>query len=425
MNRLVTWGAASAAIWLSTVPASAQVEPPIQGPAAQRPKVDVLQIFDDFEEDEVGAAPKAGWLMRFNAADDPEHNRVVDTVAVSGKKSLQVYGAHGGKWAAAVSHALPPWKEPYLVSCMVRPGNESGSGWNIEANVVLVREFEGVHAWPGGVVAFLTDKTISPRWLSNVSFSKTETWTPNEWYAVAIGVVPEHRRLFFLLNGRYIGCRDVPEKEWPEDGFDLSLDSGDGIAWYDDVWARVVPQAGPYLEPLAFLTGEIGRVLAERRLVPGPAVPFDITPAGVLALFADGYEPPPVGLRSQLDRLRAEKKWIGAFGPVRLKVTDPQGRSLSAEKADIPKGVYLVEDLNGDGKKEVTVLLDAEAMTYGSYGVEATNGDAQKAAKFSVFYYDPAAEKLTPLAVDEELKPGQSRRYSVNIERTGARREER
>ncbi|HUW57568.1 MAG TPA: hypothetical protein VMZ92_13095 [Planctomycetota bacterium] len=422
MKRPAACGAVAAAVislWM--VWAYGQEAPPtrVEKPAAGGPPADVVQIFDDFENSEPGKAPQNGWVMRFNAQDDPEHNKLVDTVAFSGKKSIQLYGAHGGRWAAQAGLALPPWKEPYLVSCRVRPGDESGKGWNIEAIVGLVYRYQGVNAWQAGTVAFLTDKTVSPRWLSPIVFSRTETYTSNAWYAVQIGVIPEYHRLFFSLNGRYIGCRDVPEKEWPEERFHLDLSSGDGIAWFDDVWARVVPQAGPYVEPLAFLTDEIARALAHRPLVPDVAVSLDITPPTVVALFADRDEPMPGSLRNQRDRLRAEKKWIGAFGTVQLKVRDPQGRSLSAEAGNIPRGVYLCEDLNGDGKKEVTVLLDARGLAPGKYVIEAVNDDAQNPAKCSVFYYDPAAEKLTPLAINDDLEAAGSREYTVNIERTG------
>ncbi len=47
-----------------------------------------------------------GWYGLYNSVNDPYNNIITDQYGSDGTKSLQLYGAHSGCWAAGVSHAV-------------------------------------------------------------------------------------------------------------------------------------------------------------------------------------------------------------------------------------------------------------------------------------------------------------------------------
>jgi len=373
------------------------------------------EIADGFEDYDAEGSPGGGWVMRFNADADRKNNKVVDDGAFSGDKCLQVY-ARG--YAAHVGRHLPASKDPFVVTVMVRPGDEATrEGFGLEAKVGLVWAYEGVYAYDTGAIGFRADRTIT-HWGPVATFVRNPVYTPKAWHVARIAVLPGARRFFYSVDGQYLGCRgDIPDAQWPADGFHVDLCTGNGIVWFDDLSVRKVGAAGPYLEPLAILTQEIaGRVKA----APGPMtepVDFKLLPQELKALFLGAGAGLPQALLEQCDRFQREKTWLVAFGDVELGATDPLGRRVGPERADIPKAAYVREDLDGDGKKETSLLLDKGDLPTGTYSIEVVNPDARNAAGFSLFYYDPEKEILTPLAWKSTIPAGAGRKFSLSVGR--------
>ena len=362
-------------------------------------------VSDGFESYPAGGYPGGGWQMRYNAVSDPANNKVVSTVSYSGSKSLQLYGKHGGCWAAEAGMWLPAWTEPYLTSGVVRPGNESGAGCHTnEAGFTFVRYYTSNTAPKAGGIGFEHDQSIG---VGATVFTPGLTYTSYQWYHVAMGAIPARKRLFYTIDGRYVGSRDVPAAEWVS-SFSLNLGSGDGIAWFDDVKAGRVGAAGPYLEPMSCLTDAIEDKLGSYAGPMNVPIPFTIIPQYVADIYSDAGVPISAALTEQCDDLADDKKWIGALCDVELTVTDPLGRYVDKDGGDLPGASYLCEDLDGDGDNEVCILLDASEYLMGRYTVEVTNPDPDNVETYSLFHYDPAGELLVPIITDGILTAGGS-----------------
>ena len=121
----------------------------------------------------------------------------------------------------------------------------------------------------------------------------------------------------------------------------------------------------------------------------------------------------PKQLEEQIDRFRAERKWVLAFGDVDLEVTDPLGHKLT--KADGGNAAFATADLDGDGDNESMALLDAAHFAVGRWEVKASHAGRGGDVKYSLVFYDPERQLLTPLGIDQTLKPGASAGYSFNV----------
>ena len=367
---------------------------------------------DGFESYTAGEYPHVKWTFRYNGISDPMHNKIVDTTACSGKNSLQLYGKHYGSWASDASMVLPAWKEAFIATVLVRPGNDAGGGVHkTEANVGLIYHYAEFMSSHSASIDFRDDETLIHGPKPGSVFANRLTYKPFDWHNVAFVHLPEHRRIFFLLDGRYIGSRNVPRLESPRY---LGLSSGDGIAWFDDVKLTRVGSAAPYLEPLSFLTHEIREMLSSGSHALGKPVPLAIIPEQVQKIYDDAGEPIPAGLIAQCDKLKAERKWIAALGDVEVKVTDQRGRWVDKNGATLPGAAYVRNDLDSDGNNEVCILLSAIDPGSGMRTITVTNPDWAEARKYSLCYYDPVRELLTPICIDGVLEPGKSAEHSLN-----------
>ena len=373
-------------------------------------------IQEDFETYAVGGYPGGDWVMKYNAISDPANNLIVDSLpdnAFMYGKALQLYGNHGpsASWAAAAYIPIPSWNDPFYVSALIRPGDESSPGGHyVEAKMGLARGFDLI--WPGvyysGSVRFVGDDSLTGPEDPSSLFASGIHYYPNAWHHVHIGVVPSERRLYYRFNGMYMGSSDVPDEKWPDDGFYLAFESGDGIAWIDKVIMAKPPDLRPYIEALAIASADIIATISP--FVGGPPLPDSTTMLlGVesMQFFADLGMPIPAELQWQFGLLENERMFA-AYCDVELRVTDPLGRYVDSEGGNIPGARYYREDFNGDGEKEVIVLLEENEFPLGEYSVEVTNLDLDNAEEFSLGYYDPELEVLVPLAAGDMLDPGSS-----------------
>jgi hypothetical protein len=182
---------------------------------------------DNFDSDPLGSNPPPGWDSSGNTS-----AIVVNSTSVSSPNSVQMYGVVGGCWSALIHRQLEV-KPPFTIQMYVRNGGEplsgchptradaklqTGPSWTYPLRVLWDFNANGEFIVPGA--------TTGP------SFPAL-TW-------VKVGVSYElsdatHVRMNYSLNDQFYKSVTTTQDSYESQLAWLSLESGEGTAWYDSV----------------------------------------------------------------------------------------------------------------------------------------------------------------------------------------------
>jgi len=203
---------------------------------------------DDFESYPPGGFPSATWTNSGNTAVAVEAG-----TGVGGSQSLKAYGIVGGCWGALAHRPLAvPIQSGFVVEMDVRTGAEELSGCHSTyADVQLLTG----PSWtfPARLLAsFDVDdstraRTIRGHWTSTPTEGPNlGTFTTGTWYKVKVQyerVDAATVRLTYWINDVAQGSYTVPAFAYENDLAYLSIGTGEGTAWFDNV--QISPLSTP------------------------------------------------------------------------------------------------------------------------------------------------------------------------------------
>jgi WD40 repeat protein len=194
-------------------------------------EADVL-LSDDFESYNIGTFPSSGgWEPHYNIVGDPGNNIVTNITSYSDGKCLQLYGAHSGCWAAETGHLVSLPSVFYIECAMKASGDMFTSGschyWDIALG--LAKAYYGSGCIWTNLLMFHKSGNI----LGTSAF--IQPLVVNTWYKIKIKVDMDNHTACYWINDEYKGCQTNPELTSPGTYPYLTLSSGSGKGWIDDV----------------------------------------------------------------------------------------------------------------------------------------------------------------------------------------------
>ena len=230
---------------------------------------------DDFETYSVGTFPSSGgWEPHFNILSDPANNIVTNVTSYSGEKSLQLYGAHSGCWAAETGYPITFPSVFYIECAMNASGDMYTSGschyWDIALG--LAKYYHGSGCIWTNLLMFHKNGNI----LGTSDF--IQPLEVNTWYKIKMKVDMDNGVVDYWINDEYKGSQNNPELIGAPAYPYLTLSSGSGKGWVDGIHIYTTPSEIPTLTEWGLiifgvlLLGFITWVFLKRRKVIGVRV---------------------------------------------------------------------------------------------------------------------------------------------------------
>lgn len=143
---------------------------------------------DDFEQYPANSFPSSGgWILEYSGV-GTKHQKIVDTISVSGNKSFQIWGRPG--WGAAVYKRITSTSNVIRYEVYVRA---EGYGSGYEADTAVVGFYTPhIGTWGTSIawVSFQHNGTVTvrgpvPGFENRITIG---TWEPNRWYKVKVNL---------------------------------------------------------------------------------------------------------------------------------------------------------------------------------------------------------------------------------------------
>ena len=191
-------------------------------------------LSDNFESYAIGTWPTiGGWEPHYNILSDPSNNKVTDQYSSEGGKSLQIYGAHSGCWAAETGYPLLISKEFYLEASLMPSGDvfSSSSCHGTDIALGLATTFGSSGVYWNNLFGFWKDGNVYGS--NGVVLNSYNTLN---WYNVKMKVNLETGNVDYWVNGNYVGQQfyQTLKDNAPNYRY-LYLGSGGGKGWVDNV----------------------------------------------------------------------------------------------------------------------------------------------------------------------------------------------
>jgi len=198
---------------------------------------------DDFESYEVGVFPSPPWYNSGNTA-----AYVDDAHSVSGGKSLRLFGVLGSCWGA-LAHRQLDVQPPLLIECYVYNGSDALSGCHTMYGYLALNTGPTWTSSSRELIGFDVDDQTGERIIRGCwQYSPNEhdpvrgpnlgSFQEEAWYKVTIGYIVIDQtvvRIAYWINDTFEGWYEYPAFSYERDLTYLSLQAGEGSAWFDDV----------------------------------------------------------------------------------------------------------------------------------------------------------------------------------------------
>ena len=191
--------------------------------------------FDGFETYTLGTVPTPNWANSGNTA-----VQVENTVVSGGSKAVSLYGVVGGNWGALIHRQLN-LAAPLLIECDVRNGTESLSGNHPFFVGVALNSGPSWTTNQRGLLYFAPAGGANNIYAGDPASSATPIighYTPAQWHHVAIAYErPDSAtvKLSYWVDGSFLGSFLSQSYSYESSLSYLSLNSGEGTSWFDNV----------------------------------------------------------------------------------------------------------------------------------------------------------------------------------------------
>ena len=191
--------------------------------------------FDGFETYTLGTVPTPNWANSGNTA-----VQVENTVVSGGSKAVSLYGVVGGNWGALIHRQLN-LAAPLLIECDVRNGTESLSGNHPFFVGVALNSGPSWTTNQRGLLYFAPAGGANNIYAGDPASSATPIighYTPGQWHHVAIAYErPDSAtvKLSYWVDGSFLGSFLSQSYSYESSLSYLSLVSGEGTSWFDNV----------------------------------------------------------------------------------------------------------------------------------------------------------------------------------------------
>lgn len=202
--------------------------------------------FDDFEGYGVGQFPSSGWTYSGNSSIS-----IDNTQNVSGSKSVRLYGTVGGCWGALL-HKKLNILPPFTIDFYVKNGAENINGCHPQRAVISLHTGASWTTSGRTLITFDNQGKVRGASPSQGGFAgNTETilgqYSTNEW--IKVKLVYEmlgsmNVGVSYWINDDYKGSEMFSAFQFENNLDYLSLTTGEGTVWYDDVLVRPGIHAG-------------------------------------------------------------------------------------------------------------------------------------------------------------------------------------
>lgn len=245
-----------------------------------------MLFHDDFETYTTGIFPSAIWEPHYNVVSDPSNNIVTDINSYSGQKSLQLYGAHSGCWAAETGYPMS-FPDTVIIECALKASGDiftssSCHDWDIALGL-------GYGFKPGGSDWFRLVKFNKYGNITGIIGDVIKPYQAGEWYKIKAKVYFIEKKVDYWINGDYINTQTHPTLLPASSFTHLHFSSGGGKGWIDDITVELSIQ--PSLICCAFLTPDKLNVMrsAEHsfKVYMYPCEPMDISVGDTADVYID------------------------------------------------------------------------------------------------------------------------------------------
>jgi len=185
-----------------------------------------------------------GWTSWYNANNRPSEWYVSDQVQVSAPCSARMYGTLGSCWEGYLSYAIPTRSRVRVSAAIYSAGAASGCHGR-DVTVYLSDLRSGTWGTSIAGIAVRTDEsTVGSGIIGSVYGGGYLTLVPDysavsgQWYEIEFVLDYSSGYVEFWVDGQGRGSLPIPANI--PDFKDLSLQSGDGVGWVDDI--RVVAE---------------------------------------------------------------------------------------------------------------------------------------------------------------------------------------
>ena len=232
-------------------------------------------IFEDnFDGYAAGTPVKnlPGWIAKYNAASDPGNNVIVNNPSKSSPNSAQIYGAHGGCWEADLHRYVNVGSHKVLVfEVEINNSGEAGSGCHKrDGGAGIGHEFWDNGGFGIGQVSFMA--ADNPGWGEKKGINIggchiADTYETNRWYSVKFIMDFNNDKGTWYLDGKWVCEQDLPDYVPEYIPNLITLTSGDGKAWFDNVKLYSIENV---CDP------SIDIILNDHNLIPGETLTADL-----------------------------------------------------------------------------------------------------------------------------------------------------